>query len=130
MPKPQDHGGDEAAEIDEDLKLLNEMNIDEDFNVWSDFRKSFCRNGQKESIRSLVTKSQRRASRTFSDESLDLDGIGEEIEDEVKQSLEVSFSTLTPGEQREYLLYDLFLLNARNICFIDLILHLHVSFCR
>ena len=55
MPKPQDYDSDEADEIDDDLKMLNEMNIDDDFNVWSDFRKSFCANGQKESLQSLHT---------------------------------------------------------------------------
>lgn len=100
MPKPQDYDSDEADEIDDDLKMLNEMNIDDDFNVWSDFRKSFCANGQKESLQSLVTKSLR-----ISQLSIDIDAIGEETDDDVQQRLEVSFSTLNPGEQREYLLY-------------------------
>eukprot|EP00804_Cyclotella_cryptica_P001785 CCRYP_018588-RB/>CCRYP_018588-RB protein AED:0.29 eAED:0.29 QI:100/1/1/1/0.8/0.66/6/1051/628 len=40
------------SSIDDDLRFLNEMDIDRDFNVWSDFRLSFTE-ASKESIRNL-----------------------------------------------------------------------------
>jgi hypothetical protein len=38
--------------MEDDLRLLNEMDIDKDFNVWSDFRRSFTE-AKKETIRNV-----------------------------------------------------------------------------
>lgn len=58
--KPGDHEAaasddDSAAEIENDLKILADMNIDQDFNVWSDFRNSIAVRGKRESLDSTFS---------------------------------------------------------------------------
>mmetsp|Transcript_50356 Transcript_50356/g.107241 ORF Transcript_50356/g.107241 Transcript_50356/m.107241 type:complete len:616 (+) Transcript_50356:155-2002(+) len=107
MPKPQDHDvvdDHSASEIEDNLKLLNDMNIDQDFNIWGDFRGSDAM-GQRDSLKSLISGSltvsaseQSRCQRD-SDESKEKDS-SHEI-DSGDRSLSVSFSALTSGEKRE-----------------------------
>lgn len=62
MSEPKDNcTDDEEQSIEDDLKILNNMDIDKDFNVWSDFRNSFSV-AKRESMRQLNESS--RHSRT------------------------------------------------------------------
>eukprot|EP00578_Thalassiosira_sp_NH16_P013609 CAMPEP_0181113522 /NCGR_PEP_ID=MMETSP1071-20121207/20392_1 /TAXON_ID=35127 /ORGANISM="Thalassiosira sp., Strain NH16" /LENGTH=516 /DNA_ID=CAMNT_0023197565 /DNA_START=216 /DNA_END=1763 /DNA_ORIENTATION=- len=117
--KPQDRGVDDS--IDNDLKFLREMNIDNDFNAWSEFRSSIAVRGKSgESLDSFVSRglskksigntdhSSTSTSTTpnkflMSEKSITESNLGEDSEphtDNVQQ-LDVSFSTLTPGEMRD-----------------------------
>mmetsp|Transcript_11818 Transcript_11818/g.25916 ORF Transcript_11818/g.25916 Transcript_11818/m.25916 type:complete len:605 (-) Transcript_11818:1148-2962(-) len=121
---------DDDSSIEDDLKILNEMNIDEDFNAWSEFRNSLA-GGRRESLESLMSRSMVSISNTdhsaasitpvvlgvqnkFSaseksiaecdiDESKgkDSSGIDSELSHSDHAPLDVSFSTLTPGEIRD-----------------------------
>ncbi|KAL9183458.1 hypothetical protein ACHAXT_004314 [Thalassiosira profunda] len=153
MSKAQDPdaaASDDDDSVAEDLKILSEMNIDEDFNVWGDFRNSFAVKGQRDSLASLISSRSSgvsSASKTSAtpavpgvqnkwepheksitendlivdfgalekeeDAPRDAEDDGEgatetaqdsapiEQGDDRGESLDVSFSRLTPGEQRD-----------------------------
>lgn len=64
MPKAQDSStvDDEEQSIEDDLKILNEMDIDKDFNVWSEFRNSFSV-AKREDMRQLsISKNDIKSS--------------------------------------------------------------------
>lgn len=134
--KPQDDDAaddDSAASLANDLKMLSEMNIDQDFNVWSEFRSSFAvAQGKRESLQSLSRSSRisrgskasighstgSRTSTTpvvlgvqnkFNASEKSIDHLEESKHSDLSHSdhghdepvLDVSFSTLTPGEVRD-----------------------------
>lgn len=53
---PQDHRRSTVESINDDLEILNNMNIDEDFNIWNDFRASVAVKKKRESIESVFSK--------------------------------------------------------------------------
>lgn len=106
MSKPQDHDAaddDSAAESEDDLNILKEMNIDHDFNVWSDLR------SLRVSVSSnLGTTPVVPGVKNDSDESNGKDNI-QGIDSSAhfgltssaySDTLSVSFSRLTPEEKR------------------------------
>ena len=52
---PQDHRRSTVESINDDLEILNNMNIDEDFNIWNDFRASVAVKKKRESIESVFS---------------------------------------------------------------------------
>jgi len=114
----RDHGDDgvsdddSAAEIENDLLILKAMDIENDFNVWSDFRSSLYPK-KRESLESLFSRSSLISKQLsskellgFSESSIDIDDFEESEESdnfEVSRtgSDSVSFSSLSPGEQRD-----------------------------
>ena len=95
---------DSAAEIEEDLLTLKAMDIEHDFNSWSDFRSTLSI-PKRESLESLFSRSSiaykttREGSEIFNDSEEDdtfdyASGSGSD-------SNYVSFSSLTPGERRD-----------------------------
>eukprot|EP00585_Thalassiosira_rotula_P008715 CAMPEP_0196136728 /NCGR_PEP_ID=MMETSP0910-20130528/4940_1 /TAXON_ID=49265 /ORGANISM="Thalassiosira rotula, Strain GSO102" /LENGTH=614 /DNA_ID=CAMNT_0041397063 /DNA_START=35 /DNA_END=1879 /DNA_ORIENTATION=+ len=98
MSNLQDHDNsndDSAAEMENNFKILDEMNIDKDFNVWGDFRKSVSL--KKESLKSQKSQQMKTSVQSISESD------AEEIkEDESNRDrLSVAFSALTPDEKRD-----------------------------
>ena len=54
--KPQLHRRSSGESLENDLEILNNMNIDEDFNVWNEFRASVAIKKKRESIESVFSK--------------------------------------------------------------------------
>ena len=77
VPAPDD----ERQEIEDDLKILNEMDIDKDFNVWSEFRHSFTTT-KRESIRQLSTSARRTCSGAIGESTLTMGSISESLASE------------------------------------------------
>lgn len=113
MSKPQDYNDAEA-----DLKRLGEMDIDQDFNVWSEFRKTVSSRGGSDSFRSFVFQASSRklsGDALNSQESKLSTPLGEVDDGEEKpvhaenkdNSLVVSFPKLTAFEQRDIRTWDI-----------------------
>lgn len=81
MSDAQIPADDESKEIDDDLKILNEMDIDKDFNVWSEFRHSFTTT-KRESIRQLSTSARRNCSGAIEESTRTMDSISESLASE------------------------------------------------
>lgn len=106
---------DSAAEIEEDLLTLKAMDIEHDFNSWSDFRSTLSI-PKRESLESLFSRSSiaykttREASEIFEGSISIAEGdFNDSEEDDTfdyasgsdSDSNYVSFSSLTPGERRD-----------------------------
>jgi hypothetical protein len=108
----RDHGDvsddDSTAEIENDLTTLAAM----DLSLWSDFRSSFAVPDKRLSLESLFLKSQTISTRNLSSLTGGI-GIDEDDFDDSEENdtfedsgsgssgYHVSFSSLTPGEQRD-----------------------------
>jgi hypothetical protein len=104
-----------AAEIEEDLLILKAMDIEHDFNSWSDFRSTLSVPGKRDSLESLFSRSSiihksRRKASDFSEGSISIDEneFNDSEEDDTfdvsgsrSDGNHVSYSSLTPGEQRD-----------------------------
>lgn len=110
MPKPQDNIMADDDSLEDDLKMLNEMNIDQDFNIWGDFRSSFAVKGRRESLDSLMgSRSSTRVSITDKSVAIpeDSDNRSSDLSDHhaidhsASLDLDVSLSALTSGEKRD-----------------------------
>ncbi|KAL7538282.1 hypothetical protein ACHAWF_006043 [Thalassiosira exigua] len=116
MSTPQDQDDSDGDSIAGDLKKLNEMDIDRDFNAWSEFRSSFAVRGGRQSLASLVSRSSLKSSTSTtpvvlgkqnkfdaSEHSIAESDLEESVGKNRRDhgSLDVSFSSLTPAEKRE-----------------------------
>ena len=104
-----------AAEIENDLAILAAMDIDNDFSLWSDFRRSLAVPERRASLESLFLQSSTASKRNLNMSSLssglDIDGDDaddSEKDDNFKEDSEfgsscnnVSFSSISPGELRD-----------------------------
>ena len=96
MSQPQDYDSeDEAAEIEDDLKILNAMTKDQDFNVWSDFRSSVAvqqrGSGGRDSLQALISRSSQVSTRASGRMSVSRSGHSGHSRQGSMESLEESF---------------------------------------
>ena len=98
MSQPQDYDSeDEAAEIEDDLKILNAMTKDQDFNVWSDFRSSVAvqqrGSGGRDSLQALISRSSQVSTRSRASGRMSVSRSGHSVHSRQgsMESLEESF---------------------------------------
>lgn len=107
---------DSAAEIEEDLLTLKAMDIEHDFNSWSDFRSTLSVTTERDSLASLFSRSSivykaTREASEISEVSISIaeDDVNDNEEDDTfdyasgsgSDGNHVSFSSLSPGERRD-----------------------------